>query len=311
MIKHIGLIGAGAVGSVLAQHFMSIDKPHFSIIATGRRADVLSANGLCVNGEKLLPRIISDEPVEPIDLLIIAVKNYNLQEAIRDFSPFINSNTILLPFLNGISVHKQLQSAFPNNRILYGIISKIDAHRTPDGVRYNTSGKMIIGYKNNTDPSADLMSTLDCFRAANLDTFIGEDMEREVWKKWMLNVGANQVSALTGADYLAFSRIPEIRILLQSAMTEVLNLAKAASVNLYPSDINDLLSYLLNYPYPKKTSMLQDIEAHRKTEIDDISKIVLELGTQYNIPTPVNKTLYYAIKAKETAYLLNHLEDTI
>lgn len=64
------------------------------------------------------------------------------------------------------------------------------------------------------------------------------------------------------------------------------------------------IEYLTTYPYPKKTSMLQDVLAHRKTEVDYISGDVVRLAHKWNYPCPVNLTMYYLIKSKEQAYLI-------
>ena len=123
-------------------------------------------------------------------------------------------------------------------------------------------------------------------------------------EKWMLNIGANQISALTNCDYLQFSRIPEIGKILMLAMHEVLILARYENVDLSTKEVLEIMKYLTTYPYPKKTSMLQDIQAHRKTEIDYISGDLLKLSRKWNCPCPVNLTMYYLIKSKEKAYLL-------
>ena len=115
----------------------------------------------------------------------------------------------------------------------------------------------------------------------------------------MLNIGANQVSALTEANYLQFAIIPEIEPLLRSAMGEILKLADAEDVSLDERDVDDLVAYLTSYPYPKKTSMLQDIEAGRKTEIEAISGEAMELARKHGIECPVNETLFNLIRAKE------------
>ena len=128
-------------------------------------------------------------------------------------------------------------------------------------------------------------------------------MKRGVWRKWMLNVGANQISALTEADYLKFGEIPEIEQVLRLAMHELLIIACYEGVNLSTQDISELIEYLTTYPYPKKTSMLQDILAHRKTEIDYISGDIVRLSRKWNCPCPVNLAMYYLIKSKEACYL--------
>ena len=78
-------------------------------------------------------------------------------------------------------------------------------------------------------------------------------------------------------------------------------------IGLTEKDRDDIVQILINYPPEKKTSMLQDIEAKRRTEIDYFAGTVIELGKKTGIVTPVNRILYYAIKAKEKVGLAEKL----
>ena len=120
-----------------------------------------------------------------------------------------------------------------------------------------------------------------------------------MWRKWMINIGSNQVSVLTGAQFKYFGQFEEITILVTDAIQEILEISKKMGIGLTEKDRDDIVQILINYPPEKKTSMLQDIEAKRKTEIDYFAGTVIRLGERTGIPTPVNRILYYAIKAKE------------
>ena len=84
-------------------------------------------------------------------------------------------------------------------------------------------------------------------------------------------------------------------------MREVITLARAADVNLVEEDIDNWYAFLQTLHPEGRTSMLQDIEAGRKTEVDIFAGKMVELGKTYSIPTPVNETLLHAIKVIEEA----------
>lgn len=115
----------------------------------------------------------------------------------------------------------------------------------------------------------------------------------------MINIGSNQVSVLTGAQFKYFGQFKEIIILVQEAIQEILEISRKLGIGLSEQDRDDIIKILINYPPEKKTSMLQDIEARRETEIDYFAGTVMKLGEDTGTPTPVNRILYYAIKAKE------------
>ncbi len=296
----IDVIGAGCVGSVIGERLLSINQD-VGFIAKGKIKDNLLKNGIVVNNQKINVKITN----QVSDLIIVCVKNYDLKKACKDMEEYVDNHTIILPFLNSISPTPTIQEIFPNNRVLYGYITKIDSYRDASGYKYNIAGDIHFGDKENKDKNDKLEKIKNIFNEAGFKAFIDEDMIRGIWKKWMLNVGANQVSALTEANYLQFAKIPEIEHVLRLAMNELLTIACYEKVNLSTVDVEETIKYLTTYPYPKKTSMLQDVLAHRRTEVDYISGDIIKLSRKWNYPCPVNLTMYYLIKSKEEAYLEN------
>jgi 2-dehydropantoate 2-reductase len=116
----------------------------------------------------------------------------------------------------------------------------------------------------------------------------------------MINVGINQASAVLGAPYAVFQTSKEARGLMESAMREVIGLAQKAGVNLSEADISGFDPFLARLNPQGKTSMLQDVEAGRKTEVEMFAGRVIALGKQYDIPVPVNQMLFDKIKAIES-----------
>lgn len=299
----VGIIGAGCVGSVVATRLRDANCD-VSLIGTGDRKGRLEKNGIIVNGKTYKFSVLDNEEQQSqIELIIICVKNYQLKRTCEDLCNLVNQNTILLPLLNGISPVSLIKERFPFNRVLYGYISKIDSYRDDDGFKYNIAGDIHFGEAKNETFDSSIQSIRSILHTAGFNVYVDVDMIKGIWKKWMLNVGANQVSALTEADYIQFSKIPEIEVILRLAMGELKMIANKEGVDLTNKDIDELIQYLTTYPYPKKTSMLQDILAHRKTEIESISGELLRLSNKWGLNCPVNKTMFNLIRAKEQAYL--------
>ncbi|NLK65564.1 MAG: 2-dehydropantoate 2-reductase, partial [Tissierellia bacterium] len=143
----------------------------------------------------------------------------------------------------------------------------------------------------------------DCFDEAGIQNIIFPDMMRAYWKKFMLNVGFNQVTAVTRAPYGKVTNIETSLTLFKEAMNEVLTIAKAMNIDLREEDIDEFVALMDHFAPNSKTSMLQDVEAKRKTEVDYFGGTVVEFGKKLNIPTPVNHVLYCIIKSIETLYL--------
>ena len=153
MIKTVGIIGAGSVGSALMYEMYQRDPENVYLLATGERAERLATKGISVNNEVFYPKVYSDPSQGiKIDLLILAAKTYSMDSVIKDIRPLISKDTILLPIENGITTSTRLESEFPENRVFYGVVLRTDAHRMSRRVYYHTLGETQIAYADIRDP---------------------------------------------------------------------------------------------------------------------------------------------------------------
>lgn len=302
-IKKTAMIGTGAVGSVYAKYLHDLYGKNFKVIAGGSRKQRIINKGLTVNNITFYPEISDIEEDEIFDLIIIGVKNYDLDQAAIDIKRHVGDNTILLPLLNGITASDRLRQAYPKSKVLLGLSMGIDAIRSEEGVVNTDDGIVQFGYEDNTSPKQEVLEVEKYLSDAHIPCKVCPDMKRMLWRKWMLNVGVNQSSAAVGAKFKYYKTNKELFELFEKAMLEVLSLAKAENVNLTIEDVKDLENVILNFTPEGKTSMLQDVEAERRTEIDYFAGTVMEYGKKNNIPTPVNDMLYLIIKGKEKVYL--------
>ena len=300
MIKNIGVIGAGSVGSTLISYIYQADQEHLYLLAKGKRAERLKEKGISVNDFTMMPKVYSDKEQNiRLDLLIITVKTYSLEKVMDEIEDLISKDTIILPLQNGIMATERLQERFPDNRVLYGVMLRTDAHRTGHKVYFTTSGEIQIGYADNKVVKPEVQEIYECLKRTGINVHIYEDMKRTQWRKWMLNTGASQAAVEVGVECGFFEQVPEIVRLMQLCMDEILAVAKAEKVNITEKDRDEIIEMLLNFPAHKKMSMLQDVEAGRPIEIEEYAGTVIELGKRHQIPTPVNQVIYLAVKARE------------
>jgi 2-dehydropantoate 2-reductase len=137
------------------------------------------------------------------------------------------------------------------------------------------------------------------FTRADIPYDIPEDMIRALWKKFIANVGGNQVSALLGCKNGAFKNVASVRDLAVAAAREAIEVSKAEGTGLVDEDISALLDGWDRLDPDGKTSMLQDMEAGRKTEVDTLGGVVVELSAKHRLRAPVNEMLVRCLHAKE------------
>lgn len=308
-IMKAGIIGTGAVGGMICSLLHKKYDKDFYVIGNEKRSQRI-AKGLVVNGETMYPPALNtDKEKQALDLVIVCVKNYHLQDSLKDIAAAIDEHTIILPLLNGVTATDVIQEAFPGNRVFYGIVMRTDAARVDYNVTYHTCGEIQLGYAKNEECAEEVSAVKDYLFEAGLNAVVYPDMLRMLWRKWMINIGANQISTLTGAKFKYFGMFEEIVILLRASMKEIVDIAKVKNIHLTEQDLEDVVQILINYPPEKKTSMLQDMEARRLTEIDSFAGTVMQYGLQCDVPTPINTMLYYGIKAREKVYLMEKEEE--
>lgn len=302
-IKTVALIGMGAVGTVYGNLLYKRYGSDFTVISDESRKEKLIKNGFTLNCDTFYPNVTSNNNNNiKYDLIIFAVKNYQLEGAIEDVRNFVGKNTILITFLNGVTARTRIHAAYPDNKVLYGLSMKIDAIRTDKGVVNTVNGEIHFGEADNTVISEEVQAVVDCFNESGIQNIVFPDMIRMAWKKFMLNVGVNQVTAVTRAPYGKVTSIETNLSLFREAMKEVLIIAKATNIDLREEDVEEFVTLMSHFSPNSKTSMLQDVEAKRKTEVDYFAGTVIEMGKKLSIPTPVNNVLYCIIKSIEELY---------
>ncbi|MGC9311207.1 MAG: ketopantoate reductase family protein [Sediminispirochaetaceae bacterium] len=299
-IRTVAVQGAGAMGAYFAGKFF--DTPGFSVslIAQGERAGRLARDGLIINGRRYdIPVIDPESAGAQADLIIVALKHHHLAEAVHDLKHVIGPRTIILSVMNGLGSEEYIGSVYGLDKILYAVSVGIDAVREGNRIEYTAGGTHYFGEADNTELNPKVLRVREAFDKAGIHYKIPEDMLRILWWKFMINVGINQASAVMGAPYGVFQRSADAHAFMESLMREAVALAKAADVDLREEDLQEWFSFLRTLSPEGKTSMLQDIEAGRKTEVEIFAGKAVEMGTAHNIPTPVNAAVLRIIHVLE------------
>ena len=299
-IKNVSVIGLGAIGGSYAAKLFDTESINLTVIADRQRIEKYDLNKLSVNGKTCDFKFAQPEDEGPYaDLILIAVKYHNLNQAIDSIRKRVGPDTIIMSLLNGIDNEEIVGEAFGMDKLLYSSCVGIDAVRGDNSIRYTTFGKLYFGEGLNQVYTERVELVKALLEEADIPYLIPEDMIRAIWWKYMINVGVNQASAVLGATYGVFLTIHEARELLDAAMKEVLAVSEKVGIGLGEADIAEVHRVLGTLSADGKTSMLQDIEAGRKTEVEMLSGVLREMGRKYGVPTPINDTLFRMIRTLE------------
>jgi 2-dehydropantoate 2-reductase len=230
-----------------------------------------------------------------MDLIIVCIKNYQLESSLNDLKPFINSKTVILPLLNGITAHDRIKSYYPNNRILYGVIN-VESNKVGNICKTSKIINLQYGDKYNYNLRYPLIEMRKIFNKYNINNHIYQNMQRRVWHKWTLNLAINQISALMNATYLDMSH-PLILDTFNDIFDEVYEVSKYYNVGLTISDIEEIKDICKNFNSNRVTSLTIDVRENRKNELEYFGLELIKKADIANISVPVNKTIYNLVKA--------------
>ncbi len=298
-ITRIAIIGAGALGATYGSLLYHMDPESVSFIAASGRYERLHRDGVTVNGVTSRISVFHPDDATAADLLIVAVKYHNLDQAIREMKSSIDSNTTILSVMNGIDSEERIAAVYGIDKVIYGLTLGIDAVREHNVVHYTNLGRILFGEKDNHHITERVKRIEGLFKRAGIAYNIPCDMLRSLWFKYMINVGVNQVSAVMGLTYGAIRASTEAKEMMDAAMCEVISTAQALHINLSEHDLVEWYSVLDTLGASRKTSMLQDVEAGRKTEVEMLAGTLIKLGKEHAVPTPVNQQLFDELKRLE------------
>lgn len=301
-IKTVHLVGLGAVGATYASLFHQWNPQSIKIILDEERIPRYQ-QGTLINGMNYSFDLITPRPGDaPAELIIIAVKGHHLEKTIELIKPLIGKDTLIISLLNGITSEEDLSQAFGRDKVLHGFCVGMDSTRENNATRFTQAGRIVFG-EHYPEVKGKGSRVKDFFDEAGIPYTMPQDILREMWWKFMMNVGVNQTSAILGAPYGVFVRIKEARELMASACREILPIAAQEGISLSEEDIEEYFRIFATLSPSGKTSMLQDIEAGRKTEVESFGLAVMNLGKKHGLPTPVNETLYRMIRVLEARAL--------
>lgn len=243
------------------------------------------------------------------DLVLITVKQADTQAAGETLRPLLRSGTVVISFQNGIHNAEVLRAELPQCVVLPGIVSFNVLHQGEGKFHQGTEGELIA----EDNPELDRFAT--AFRNAGMPLLRRADLEPDQWAKLLLNLN-NPINALANIPLADELSQRSYRKCLSLAQTEALAVMKAAGIK--PAQLTAVppavMAKALQAPTAvfkrvagrileidpyARSSMWDDLERGRITEIDYLCGEIVRLGREAGVPTPVNARLSALIKVAE------------
>ena len=308
----IGIIGTGAMASIFGGGL--IEAGH-DVVFVGKNAATVAAlneRGLTVDRDGLASsHYAASATTDPasagiFDVVLVLVKSYDTASAVAALCPLVGPETIIVTLQNGVGAGEIIAAAFPessgpatgSSRIVQGVTYQGGTIIAPGHVYHHSTAATVFGPFLATDSSeAEVLAAL--WTEAGWRASVTKDIEAEVWKKVVVN-GVNAIAATTRLPSRAMTESAAVRQLVEDVVLEGMAVAHALGYTHLDERqaVADILRVLAETP-DGRTSMLQDVDAGRRTEIDVLNGAVIEAAERVGIEVPLNRALYAQVVAWE------------
>jgi 2-dehydropantoate 2-reductase len=305
VIERVCVIGAGSIGSLFAGHLAQL--VDVSVLTRRRdHAEALNRDGLRVTGRSdLHARVTASadpDAIEPFDLGIVATKANGLESAATALEGRF-PDALVMTTLNGLGAEAVVREhgEWP---IVSAVTFMSGTKHSDTEVEYVLDTATWMGPYEDT-PLERVEEVGDLVRRSGLEAEVFPDLRPAQWSKLIFNATVNSVAALTGLrhdHHFADEGQPsDLGHLVHDLVDEGKAVAAAAGVDLYedPWEMNVHATRRGSAHYP---SMLEDVEAHRATEIDLITGSLVNEAERHGVPVPLHTALYRLVKAREESW---------
>ena len=303
MIQTTAIIGMGELGLMYADTIAKArGRESVSFVMNKERLQKYKDAVFTCNGEVKTFRMRDCEEMEPVDLLIVAVKYNGLPDAMKDMRKCVGENTIIMSVMNGITSEKMIAEEFGMEKLIDTVAQGMDAMKFGSQLRFTQMGELHIGVEAG-QKQENVDAVAEFFDDIRMPYVVEEDILFRMWAKFMLNVGINQTCMAYETTYSgALTEGTEANHTLIAAMREVITLSNAENIGLSEKDLWLYIDILKTLDPEGVPSMRQDGIARRYSEVEMFAGTVIKMAEKHGIDTPVNRLLYQKVKAIEATY---------
>lgn len=295
----IGVLGTGAIGLTLGA---ALAHAHDVVVVARRAAvaEILNRDGIAVerDGQIAHVRVVASAAASAFadrEVAIVAVKTYATGAALAPLRGVLPADALVASVQNGIENADEIRAVLPGARVVAGSTTQ-GAVLLGDGhVRTVNRGTTVFARDDTAAPTSDDLA--EAFTAAGLDARVADDVDALLWRKLLIVAAINPLGALTGRTNGAVVTDGDLVPLARALVAEAAAVATAEGVD--PGDPWAALEAAARATAANRSSMLQDLDAGRPTEIDAISGAIVRRARAHGIAVPVTETVLRLMRARE------------
>ena len=297
------VVGCGAVGSLFAANLAQLEDVEVWAYDLAREhVDAINANGLRLSGAGDVVGHVraSSDPAElpPCEFGIVATKAMHTDAAVAATAEAF-ADVSVCTVQNGLGNEEAI--ARHVSRVIRGTTFPAGRVVEPGHVQWEVKGDTTIGpFEPSPAPFDEVERLAEACTRAGLPTSAVADARGPQWRKVIFNAATNPVGALTGLTHGRVCEDPALRSLVTGLVDEGKAVAAVQGIEL-DADPEELIDHAARpeVAYDHKASMLQDVEAHRETEIDFLNGGIVRFGREHGVQTPLNQAILALVRGRE------------
>lgn len=298
-------LGAGALGSAIGGTLARNGKEVYLVDQWQEHVDRINQDGLIFVEDENEIRIPIKAVTDPstlgtMDVIVVLVKSFATEAAIKQASPLIGPETVVVSLQNGLGNEEIIEKQVGSEKIIGGKAYVGGVLKAPGKIIPGVFGKEICIGEMTGETTERIKKIAQEFNDGGIITKISDNIKGMIWDKLLINVATGALAGITGLGYGDLYKIKEIEETAFAAIEEGIAVAKASNISLStekPKQIWEKAA--VGLPYEFKTSILQSLEKKQRSEVDFINGAVVRWGKKLNIETPVNHALTACVKGIE------------
>lgn len=303
----IAVVGIGGVGGFLAGAIGTAYEKELTLVARGARLETLKEQGLVLHSDlrgelTVHPKaVVTAQELEEQDVIFLCVKNYSLEEACAQIRHAVGEHTVVIPVMNGVDPGDRVRAALGRGIVVDSLIY-IVAFVGADGsvVHQGDFARMRIGIKQaDRQEQQAVLAVSEILTRAGVEHLVAEDIELEIWRKYILNCAYNVATAAYDNNIGQLRADPIKSKEFEDLVSEAYEVAKAKGVAVRPEHRDEFFDRFHNVYRADATSSLQrDLNAGKRAEIETFSGYLVREAARSGVAAPVSEKMYALLKAR-------------
>lgn len=301
---NIVIYGTGGVGGYFGARLAQAGNT-VTFIARGKHLEAIQKNGLQLKSPKgdylVFPANATANiaDVTDIDLILVCIKTWQLEAAAKEINRVLNEKTMVISLLNGVNNAEVLGTVIDKKHVLGGlckVVSKIEDF----GVINHLSFEPIIVFGELDNVKTERAILLEkVFLNAGITTKLAENIQTEIWSKFLFISTISAIGALTRATVGELMASPQLRKMMRQTADEIVAVAKAKGVYLSETMVEQQFKMIASQPFNTTSSLQRDMMEGKPSELEAQTGTVVKMGLELGIPTPVNSFMYDCLLPQE------------